>query len=388
MSNALSAMHDISQGSGALHNVISRSLGEPIEGLVDVSAISSTESETQLISTTGPLETAVIQICEDNLPGWRGVAMNLKRLDGLSNSLFRVSSGDNNVVLVRLYGQDVSSFYDPVYELEVFGAMSSVGIGPKMIAHGEGWRIEEFHNGRALLVEELQNPSVFTQVASQLARLHKLASTSFLPSRDRTRPISLYRLGNWTEEGLHALEKLGLSEERQARLGVDKIITAISNMEHFLTEKLANPGRIGYDIVFCHNDVQENNILTTPYGLRLIDFEYADFNFQAADIGNFFNEFTIDNIDFKGMPEKYPSVEAQRLFATVYLSEYLGEVVLESTHSDLISELIEAIKIGSGISHLTWGVWSLVRAQHGKVDGFDFVEYAQYRFDKYFENTY
>ena len=35
-------------------------------------------------------------------------------------------------------------------------------------------------------------------------------------------------------------------------------------------------------------------------------------------------------------------------------------------------------------SHLMWGIWSLVQAQVSKLE-FDFVAYAQIRFDQYYK---
>lgn len=62
-------------------------------------------------------------------------------------------------------------------------------------------------------------------------------------------------------------------------------------------------------MVFSHNDLQENNLLQTQYGLRMIDFEsvnplcvclmlvrYSYFNYQSADLANFFCEFTLDYV--------------------------------------------------------------------------------------------
>lgn len=382
-----------SHKSGATHNVISRSIGgESTErGLPHAN---TNNRSAHIGANSESTESFVRMICQEHVSGWKGRRMTLSRLDGLSNTLFKVklvpeelgvqtdAGVSTDTVLFRLYGQDVSAFYEPSYELEVFKAMSESGIGPKLIAKGDGWRIEEFHNGRPLLVVELQSPSIFTQIAAQLGRLHKLTGPHFLPNRSDMTPVTLHRLDSWTQEGIAALDEIQLSPERKARLNMDGVIRCVNDMKTFLASKLGCPGRIGYGVVFCHNDVQENNILLTTYGLRLIDFEYADFNFQAAEIGNFFNEFTIDNIDFQGMPEKYPSPEAQRLFAVVYLSEYLNEVVLESSHGSLISEFLDAVRVGSVISHLTWGLWSLVRARHGAVNGFDFIECAQYRFDQ------
>lgn len=47
-------------------------------------------------------------------------------------------------------------------------------------------------------------------------------------------------------------------------------------------------------VVFAHNDLLLGNILYDPSSeskVIFIDYEYADYNFQAYDIGNHFNEF-------------------------------------------------------------------------------------------------
>ncbi|KPP57686.1 hypothetical protein Z043_124566, partial [Scleropages formosus] len=45
--------------------------------------------------------------------------------------------------------------------------------------------------------------------------------------------------------------------------------------------------------VLCHNDLLIKNIVYNEAEgyVRFIDYEYADFNYQAYDIGNHFNEF-------------------------------------------------------------------------------------------------
>lgn len=60
-------------------------------------------------------------------------------------------------------------------------------------------------------------------------------------------------------------------------------------------------------VVFCHNDMQEGNILLrndrdepvdlnhiTPGDLVIIDFEYCCYNHRGFDIANHFNEFAFD----------------------------------------------------------------------------------------------
>ena len=52
------------------------------------------------------------------------------------------------------------------------------------------------------------------------------------------------------------------------------------------------------EIVFAHNDAQENNILASLYDVTdviFIDFEYAYWNPRAMDLANYFNETMLDN---------------------------------------------------------------------------------------------
>ena len=51
------------------------------------------------------------------------------------------------------------------------------------------------------------------------------------------------------------------------------------------------------DVLFTHNDIQENNILAwnnDKTKLTLIDFEYSSLNFRGYDIAAYMNETMID----------------------------------------------------------------------------------------------
>lgn len=57
-----------------------------------------------------------------------------------------------------------------------------------------------------------------------------------------------------------------------------------------LKEKLGN---LMNPVVFAHNDLLLGNVIFTEEtnSVTFIDYEYADFNYQAYDIGNHFAEF-------------------------------------------------------------------------------------------------
>ena len=51
--------------------------------------------------------------------------------------------------------------------------------------------------------------------------------------------------------------------------------------------------KLNSPIVFAHNDLLLGNIIYTEKlnQVTFIDYEYADYNYQAFDIGNHFTEF-------------------------------------------------------------------------------------------------
>jgi choline kinase len=286
---------------------------------------------------------------------WDGVVVEPLQ-SGTSNTLYKIRSG-HNVALLRVYGLSSTTLYDPAYEQATFQLLGKAGLAPRTLAQGEGWRVEEFILGCPLRQDQL--PSSLADIAVQLARLHKV---QFAPRP----PVALDRLQTWGAVAPHLQPEL------------DAMKSVLSTKQHFL-----------YDVVFSHNDVQENNMMSSENGLRLIDFEYADFNYRGADIGNLFNEFcydyTVAVLPCFSETSAYPTLEAQRWFAAVYLSEWWGTPVNESSHAREITDFLSEVHVFSQLSHLLWGLWSLIRADHSAIP-FDFRKYADVRFAAYFRN--
>lgn len=143
----------------------------------------------------------------------------------------------------------------------------------------------------------------------------------------------------------------------------------------------------GLDVVFSHNDVQENNILQTHYGLRFIDFEYAGMDYQSFDIANYFCECGIDNLHEK-YPfysislSDFPSEYEQSLFCSIYLSEYLESRIM--LDDPAVTRLLHRVSRFVLVSHYLWTVWAVVRAPDTiTFSDFDFLHYARERWDVY-----
>lgn len=123
-------------------------------------------------------------------------------------------------------------------------------------------------------------------------------------------------------------------------------------------------------ILFCHNDLLPGNVVYTEERSKVtfIDYEYAEPNFQAFDIGNHFAEFPgIDSnsgIDYSN----YPSRAYQLNWIRAYLEEYKESAV---SNAD-VEELYKHVNKFALSSHFLWSLWSLVQAELSTID-FDFV---------------
>lgn len=121
-------------------------------------------------------------------------------------------------------------------------------------------------------------------------------------------------------------------------------------------------------IVFSHNDLLLGNVIYTQSlnTVNFIDYEYADYNFQAFDIGNHFAEMCgVDEVDYS----RYPKREFQLQWLRVYLEEYLQRSNIQNDEVELLYVQVNQFALAS---HIFWTVWSLLQAEHSTID-FDYV---------------
>lgn len=77
-------------------------------------------------------------------------------------------------------------------------------------------------------------------------------------------------------------------DRRESLLPTKQQLRTEFNDLYYEVSKIESP------VVFAHNDLLLGNILYDGSGenkIIFIDYEYADYNFQAYDIGNHFDEF-------------------------------------------------------------------------------------------------
>ncbi|XP_024365805.1 probable choline kinase 2 isoform X2 [Physcomitrium patens] len=265
-------------------------------------------------------------------------------------------------VLVRVYGEGSSMFFDRNDEVMTFERMSLKDQGPHLLGRFPNGRVEEFLRARTLTKQDLRDPEISKKIAVKLQEFHKLD----IPG---PRKAKLWeRLRDWL---VKILEHPDTSDED---FGLNKLDDEINDLQR----RLMKPDtRIG----FCHNDLQYGNIMVSEKddSVTLIDYEYASYNPVAFDIANHFCEMTADyHSDEPHLlnQESFPDYEERSQFCRAYLEASVSQEDVRK----LIKEVDEFVLA----SHLHWALWGLLSAAHQDVE-FDFLRYSQQRFSEYFK---
>jgi len=187
-------------------------------------------------------------------------------------------------------------------------------------------------------------------------------------------------------------------------------------------------------VVFCHNDLQEGNILlpdmsgaakkpstsssssqskatTSPTSssspssplshsqpsasspssvltddrVVLIDFEYCAYSYRGFDLANHFCEWAFDysNPDyphFYADESNYPSDKQKRTFVREYLRQWSKQGKVDPRNSE--EHLLREAEYYTLASHLLWTLWSIKNAFTSEIT-FGYWEYGKTRLDAY-----
>jgi thiamine kinase-like enzyme len=236
------------------------------------------------------------------LPVLRG-AHHVERLGGITNVNFKVESPAGTFV-VRIDAPDGAVLeIDRTAELANCQAAAAAGIGAPVVArlHAERVLVTRFLAGDRLTPEDLRRGDRLAELAALLRRLH---------GRCRFRGgIDMFRRQHDYEAAALARGCELPQDYRRYQRHLERIRQAFA------------AHRIGP--VACHNDLVAENLIDTPAGLRLIDYEYAGTNDPYSDLGDAWAEshLWLDQLEelvghYHGEPE--PALVARaRLWALV-----------------------------------------------------------------------
>ncbi|XP_040360619.1 choline/ethanolamine kinase isoform X2 [Ixodes scapularis] len=341
-------------------------------------------------------------ICREFLSGtWKSISssdMVFKSVSGgLSNLLYYCSLpethtplyGEPSQVLMRMYGQIHSEGGEStVTESVICTLLSERNLGPKLYGVFPGGRLEEYIPARALTIEQLKDPEISLLIAKKLGKVHVLQAP-------------LVKEPTWLFNNMQRWLKYARS------IKVDSLpVKDYTNAVNLLSVDLA--AEVGWlrellstvcsPIVFCHNDLQEGNILfmegpgPKEDNMVFIDYEYCAYNYRGFDIGNHFCEWMYDysypeHPYFKVLPHDYPRLEHQREFVSHYLRSYKMCQTLKPEDNtpgaiNTVEHVLKEAHMFTLASHLMWTLWSIFNAHTSKIK-FGYWEYGQARLESY-----
>ncbi|XP_032775723.1 choline/ethanolamine kinase [Strigops habroptila] len=338
--------------------------------------------------------------CREFLAGsWKLIAPDEFGIEpvsgGLSNLLYKcwlpervLSVGDEpRQVLLRVYGAILQGLDSLVLQSVMFAVLAERALGPRLFGVFPEGRLEQYIPSRRLHTEDLRDPDISGEIAVKMSRFHGMV----MPFNKEPK----WLFGTMERYLKQILELTFPQEEQLKKFNQLKMYNLEAEMRSLrdLLESTPSP------VVFCHNDVQEGNVLllagreaSSSDKLMLIDFEYSSYNYRGFDIGNHFCEWIYDYTHhswpfFKAIPENYPSREQQLHFIRHYLSEAPGRRRDASPEEQarIEQEMLTEIQRFVLASHFFWGLWSILQAKISTIE-FGYLDYAQSRFEAYFQH--
>ncbi|KAG8440143.1 hypothetical protein GDO86_006079 [Hymenochirus boettgeri] len=338
-------------------------------------------------------------LCREYLRGvWRQIQPHHFRVSvvsgGLSNLLYKCSLTDNvethstepRQVLLRLYGAILQGVDSLVQESVMFAILAERSLGPHLYGVFPQGRLEQYIPSRRLVTSELSDPDMSSEIAEKLARFHKME----MPFNKE--PVWLFR----TMEGyMSKISSITFTkDEHVKKFNKLKSLNLEEEMQNLrlLLESTPSP------VVFCHNDVQEGNILLLSSNssfsrdrLMLIDFEYSSYNYRGFDIGNHFCEWVYNYHHdewpfYKANLCDYPNKDQQHHFFHSYLKELSPELSEGECRVQEEAMILEVNRFALA-SHFFWGLWSILQAKMSTIE-FGYLDYAISRFNAYFQQKH
>ena len=303
---------------------------------------------------------------------------------------------------VYLYRKFECDIIDKQVEAAIFKSMSDSGQGPKLIFQNSEYRIECFFQGRPLTIWELRNPVIVESYVKAIYGMHTKSGVS--EAIEAIKPRATTKMGveiaieDWGPAVISKIAALRqkLNPEDEGHRSILTSLDCVS--ETFLKDGYQEVLRAcipSGTVLMCHNDAQENNILSSiedTTKIILIDYEYGMWNPQMYDLGNYLNEFCLDNAYPLGTGVAYALSNWPTEEEIVKITRLYYQLTKADTdHSNFsvddpeFFQKVKEVKQCMLLSNFYWGVWAimlLLEADETNPNAFNW-EFARGRTDLY-----
>lgn len=308
--------------------------------------------------------------------------LSLKKLNGLSNSVYLVSTSDRPLIVKKLSKVNFFTSFERTH-LSKF-------LKEKGLIHFEqdNFRIERFIPNREVTLEEAKKSSSRCLMNRALVKFNQLQTN---PRRSYHAAFLMQEFGAEIREKI--IQNIAEREPDQQEVLKNLLARAIEVIETFQAPD--------EELVMSHNDYYYRNVLfnTSEGRYELIDFEYSNFNPRGYDLANFLNELLMDYNHpdfpfFKFDSSALPSAKEVRELIRFYLffergsnlfedqpdSEALFEEIKKSKEykeipEEEVQKICDRFRDYFVVINAFWLVWSLFYFFNPNID-FSYVEFA------------
>ena len=234
--------------------------------------------------------------------------------------------------IYRMFGKGTDEFINRQQEERIMIYAAMEGIGPHIISIHKEYRVEEWlNNSLTLTNEQLRDPTILHMVIDHLRTLHNINIESL-----SKKPVLINRIHKWSE------------------------LAGITVPDDLIANLPKSP------IVLAHNDLVCCNILLRQEKIYFIDYEYAGYNYLAAELAEMFNQLETNQND-KTM---IPPVELKHILQL----EYYACLWYCSNNKQYAHQLYQTVKAYQPVLDFVWACWAKARGYH---------DYYEKRWDQY-----
>uniref|UniRef100_A0A672IJP8 ethanolamine kinase n=1 Tax=Salarias fasciatus TaxID=181472 RepID=A0A672IJP8_SALFA len=311
----------------------------------------------------------ILQLLGRLRPDWKTQDIQMKTFtEGITNRLIGCYVGSlqgSGCVLVRLYGRMTELYVNRDREVEMFQVLHSHGCGPEIYCSFRNGICYEFVQGTVLDDELLRQPSIYRLIAAEMGRIHSIRPSCGRP----VEPLL------WTKMSRFLTLVQGSLKSGAVHSAALQEVPSFETLSAEMQSLRRHLSPLDSPTVLCHNDLLTKNIIYNPADgmVKFIDYEYADYNYQAFDIGNHFNEFAgVNEVNYS----LYPSRELQRDWLTAYLESYKHSSGREVTVTEAeVTQLYIQVCKFSLASNFFWGLWAILQSHYSSIE-FDFQRFV------------
>lgn len=281
-------------------------------------------------------------------------------------------------MIFRKFSNFLSLFVDRDEENSVISILSKNNLYPNLYYFDKNQRLEEFINGNQLSPDEFKNIEILKKILFKLTLFNELFSINI--SNNGCKLEILFKKLEKIKEEIDKIKKNKILDQIFEKIFLETFQTKLKKLYYIFLDKSIK--------CFCHNDLNNGNILIENNNVTIIDFEFNGFNPLAYEFANMFNEMAcIYEPDFYFNENDYPSYELRNKIYSIYFSLCNENIEIKNKsneqyivlNEEFCKNMEDNVKVASIFSHY---FWMIVAGLSLKISlKIDLTKYIVFRFE-------